>query len=438
MKQVFCSLFTILLLTTMAQAGEKNNEDPKLRAFFKDFLEKEFKLQPLKATYLGDHRFDHLLEDVSPEARAKWVKLYRHTLQELPKQISYDKLSRDSQIDFEILKHYLKFELWLAKNTKPFEEDPRVYNNYISDSIYLLFTQSTLPKAVNVRNAVKRIAHIPKIIEVAKRTIKNPPKVKVETAIKQTRGAISFYESGIFQLAGETPALSKLKEGTKPVVKSLRGYLKFLQTKVIPEAKGDWRLGKKKFAEKFLLQLDAGITADQVLKDAEAEFDRVINEMYVISRQLWSKYFPKEPLPVADAEGKQLTIRKVLDEVSKDHGKAENLVRDARADVVRIKKFIENKDILHLPKPDRCQIIEMPEFQRGNSIAYLNPAPPLDPKSSSYYAISPPPSSWTPRRQKTFMEEYNKYILQMLSIHEAYPGHYVQLEYSNRHPSFIS
>ncbi len=103
----------------------------------------------------------------------------------------------------------------------------------------------------------------------------------------------------------------------------------------------------------------------------------------------------------------------------------------------KIKAFIKAKDFLRLPDPDRCQIIEMPEFQRGNSIAYLNPAPPLDPKAASYYAISPPPRDWDARRVKSYLEEYNRHMLQVLTIHEAYPGHYVQFAYANRHPSLI-
>jgi uncharacterized protein (DUF885 family) len=115
----------------------------------------------------------------------------------------------------------------------------------------------------------------------------------------------------------------------------------------------------------------------------------------------------------------------------------EDLVTDARAGCERIKQFIKAKDILRLPEPDRCKIIEMPEFQRGFSIAYLNSAPPLDAKAASYYAISPPPKDWDARRVKSYMEEYNRHILQILTIHEAYPGHYVQLEYANRHPSLV-
>src|SRR5207249_6247293 len=112
-------------------------------------------------------------------------------------------------------------------------------------------------------------------------------------------------------------------------------------------------------------------------------------------------------------------------------------VKDITAAVKEIKTFIKKNDVLRLPEPDRCQILEMPEFQRGNTVAYLNQAPPLDPQARSVYAISPPPRDWDDRRQKSFLEEYNRHMLLILSVHEAYPGHYVQLEYSNRHPSLI-
>jgi uncharacterized protein (DUF885 family) len=202
-------------------------------------------------------------------------------------------------------------------------------------------------------------------------------------------------------------------------------------------ATGDWRLGKEKFSRKLELVLNAGMTAEQVLADAEAEFARLEREMYVVARQLWSKYFPKAPLPPDDSEGRRATILRVTGAVSQEHGRPEELLKDGRATVDRIKAFIREKDILRLPEPDRCQVIEMPEFKRGNSLAYLENAPPLDPQAASLYAISPPPSDWDAQRVKSFLEEYNRHMLQVLTIHEAYPGHYVQLEYSNRTRSLI-
>jgi uncharacterized protein (DUF885 family) len=440
MRPLLLALPWLLVAARIADATPQKapaSEDARLVAFFKGYLEDLFRHRPLEATRLGEHRFDHLLDDVSPTARAKWNARVRKTLARLPEAIDYRKLSRPAQIDFEIFQTHLKYALWLADNTRPFEEDPRVYNDYITESVYLLLTQSTQPQAVNVRNAAARMAKIPQVVAAARQGIGKPARVFVETAIRQNRGAIAFYDEGLFQLAGETPELSALRQAARPVVAALKEYQKFLEEEVLPRARGNWRLGKEKFARKLDLELNAGITSEEVLHEAEAEMERVEAEMYVVARQLWARYFPDKALPPDNARGKRRTIRQVLERLCRDHGRAEDLVKDARAAADRIKAFIAAKDILRLPQPDRCRIIEMPEFQRGNSIAFLNPAPPLDPRAASYYDISPPPRDWPAARAKTFMEEYNRYMLQILTIHEAYPGHYVQLEYSNRHPSLI-
>jgi uncharacterized protein (DUF885 family) len=425
------------LLLLLPGAAPKESEDDRLTAFFKAHLQRHFKQHPLEATRLGEHNFDHLLEDVSPRRRANWAARYKATLADLPRKIDKRKLSASGRIDYEILAHHLTRELWLAENTRPFEADARVYNDYITEAVYLLFTQSTQPLARNVQNAAARMAAIPKVVAAARASLRNPPRVFVETAIRQNRGAIAFYERGVFELAGETPALSELKPVAARAVKALKEYQTYLEKTLLPRAKGDWRLGKAKFARKLDLELDAGLSAAEVLREAETEFARVTREMYVVARQLWGKTHPGVALPPDDAVGRRGTVRGVLARLDREHGKPEHLVRDAKAAAERIKAFIAKNDILRLPKPDRCKIIEMPEFQRGNTVAFLNPAPPLDSKASSYYAISPPPREWNARRVESYLQEYNRHMLQILTIHEAYPGHYVQLEYSNRHPSLI-
>jgi uncharacterized protein (DUF885 family) len=433
-----CVLFgSLLALLGASQAQAAADEDARLTTFFKDYLDEQFRRQPLEATRLGDHRFDDRLDDLSQKARAAWTERQRRILAELSDHVRYKKLSRAGQIDYEMFEHHLQYALWSAENTRPFEDDARVYNDYISDSVYLLLTQSTQAKAVNLRNAAARMVQIPKVVAAARENLRHPPRVVVETAIRQNRGAIGFYESGIFEVAGETSQLSELAPAARPVVASLRDYQKFLENELLPRAEGDWRLGKEKFYRKLDLELDAGVGADEVLHEAEVEADRLEREMYVIARQLWSRTHPKQALPPDDAEGRSSTIRQVLGKLSADHGQVKDLVRDARTAVDHIKEFIQANDILHLPEPDRCRVIEMPEFQRGNTVAFLNPAPPLDPLAASVYAVSPPPHDWDSRRVNSFMEEYNQYMLPILTIHEAYPGHYVQLECSNRHPSLI-
>jgi len=426
---------TVMGLATAASAATP--EDGKLDAFFHRYLDEWFEQQPSNATVLGDHRFDARLEDLSAESRAKWNQRTRRALADLPHAIDYSRLSRAGQVDFEIFKHELEKTLWLDENTRPFEEDPRTYTDYINGSVYALLTQSTLPKETNLTNALARMRQIPQVVAAARRTLTRPARSVLETAIGQNRGSIGFYEKEIFTLAGETPQRDALRKAAAEVAACLKDYQEFLETEVRPRANGQWRLGREKFLKKLDLELDAGLSADQVLAAAEADFIRVERELYLTARQLWGRHYPLQPLPPDNSAGHRAAIRAAVKAVEKEHGRPEDLTRDARATVEQIRHFIRDRKILRLPDPDRCQVIEMPEFKRGNSTAYMEAAPPLDAAAQSFYAVSPPPAGWDAARVRSLLEEYNRHMLHVLTIHEAYPGHYVQLEYANRNPSLI-
>src|SRR5438067_783207 len=193
----------VLMLTT--PAADPAPEDAKLAALFRGYLDEEFRRHPYFATRQGNHDHDDRLDDLSPAARAEDAERAKKVLAELPKQIDYAKLSRSGQIDFEIWQHDLKFTLWQLEHDNRFDYDPRVYGEYVSDSVFLLFTQSTLPRERTVANAAKRITYIPQVVAAAKASLKNPPKVLAEIAAKRNRGAIAFYEKDIFAVSGETP-----------------------------------------------------------------------------------------------------------------------------------------------------------------------------------------------------------------------------------------
>ncbi len=428
-------LFLVLLGNAAPVTAQE--ADAKLEAVFKSYLDDYFRLRPMEATRLGDHRFDSQLEELTPAARAKWLEHTKKTLAALPKEVSYQELSRPAQIDFEIFEHTLKADQWLAENTRPYQEDTRIYNGYINDGVYLLLTQSSLPRETNVANCIARMAQIPRVVAAARQNLRNPPRAHTETAIRQNRGAIGFYEQGIFEFAGKTRQLAALKAAAEPVAACLKEYQAFLEKELLPQANGEWRLGEEKFAKKLDLELNAGMTADQVVADAEAEFARVERDMYVIARQLWSRYFARQPLPPDDMDGQRWAVQQVLGAVAKEHCRPEELTREMKQRVAQLKKFIAANDILRLPEPDHCQVVEMPEFKRGNSTAYMEAPPPLDPNATGQLAVSPPPRDWDAQRVNSYLEEYNNHMLDILTIHEGYPGHSVQLEYMNRNPSLI-
>src|SRR5262249_37337963 len=148
----------------------------------------------------------------------------RKMLNTLPKEIDFQKLSRAGQIDFDIWKHNLGYQLWQIDNDNRFEFDPRVYGEYNSHNVFLLFPHSSLPRGGTVANPAKRIPYIPKIVAAAKEGLKNPPKVLTEIAIKRNLGAISFYEKEIYTFAGETPGSEPLATPCKEAVKALKDY----------------------------------------------------------------------------------------------------------------------------------------------------------------------------------------------------------------------
>jgi hypothetical protein len=427
----------LALPTSPGAPAPASPEDAKLATFFRQYLDALFKLHPVQASSLGEHTYDGLVDDISPQARAASLAFTKKTLADLPGAADYKQLSRDGQIDFEIFQHNLQSDIWHTENIKTFEEDPRTYGTYLYDCVYGLLTRSTLPKETNISNCILRIAEILRIIAVAEQTLTHPPKVTMLTAIFQTEGAIAFYQKDIFTLAGDTPQKDKLKAACDEAAKQLAAYRDFLQNDLMPRATGEWRIGKQKYDEKFDLETDSGISADQNYADAQAEFERVSMALDVLAKQLWPTYYPDKPLPPDDADGRREAINDVIQAINKYHGRPGDLVTDARATVEKIKDFIRTRHIIALPDPDTCKIIEMPEFLRGNYVAFLQNAPPLDPGAYSYFQISPPPSDWDARRAESFLEEYNRYILQILTIHEAYPGHYVQFAYANRVPSLI-
>ncbi len=190
---------------------------------------------------------------------------------------------------------------------------------------------------------------IPRVVDVAMETIQNPPRTILDTAILQNRGAIQFYEKGVFELAGPRPP-EEMVLAAGPIVEALRRYQDFLEKVVLPRSTQGWRLGKEKFAKKMELVLDSQWDADRVLEEAEREFTRVQRDMYVVSRQLWSRYYPNRSLPPDDEAGRRTAIAEVVKSVSQEHGQRRpwSWTRDRRSE--RFKNSFAKRTSFDSPK----------------------------------------------------------------------------------------
>ncbi len=416
--------------------------DKRLAAGFKAWLDEYIAMQPFLGTRWGDHRFANKLEDLSPGGREKVLAHTRKTLVSLEKDFNPKQLSPNGRVDLAIWKTGLERSLWIEENLAPLDTDPRSYNEYTTDSTYLLVTQTTLPKAAVTKACLARIREIPRLLDQARANLaakggKSPVRVFVETAIRQVPGSVAWYKSGLADALGQGDGVEEVRREAQALVPQFEAYRQFLEKDVLPRSTDQWKLGPALFARKLEYELEADITAAEVLAEAEREFSRVESEMAALSRTLWPSLFPAKAQLPDTPEGRRETTRLVIAAVSRERGTVDTLVKDAKGSAEKLKGFIRKRGLLKLPDPDRCDILEMPEFQRGNSVAYLNNAPPLDFEARSVYAISPPPKDWDARRVESFLDEYNNRMMQILTLHEAYPGHYVQLEYANRNPSLV-
>jgi len=430
-----------LLVSFLICLVHQDSDQSSLGSLFKEYLKKEVDLQPFLGTRLGDHRHADRLESLSIPAQKQRLNHHKDTLKMLSEFPNRSNMKLDDRVDLETWINHEKRWIWNDTVLKPLFKDPRTYSEYISDSTFLLITQTTLPKDRIIRACLARTREIPRIVNEAKINLsrpdtEKPARVFVETAIRQNLGSIAWYRAGMLKILPAQTGSNDLKLACEAATNALESYHKYLKDELLPISLGDWRLGTVRYDEKLALELESPLSRVSIRQKADNEFMRVTKAMEILSRDLWPQLINNQAVP-KEGTNPRSVIGPVLKAASKDRGTVSTLVADARLAANDLKAFIRQRNLLDLPSPDRCDIVEMPEFQRGNSVAYLNNAPPLDLNARSVYAISPPPSDWDSQRVDSFLDEYNRRMMRILTLHEAYPGHYVQLEYGNRHPSLI-
>jgi uncharacterized protein (DUF885 family) len=271
---------------------------------------------------------------------------------------------------------------------------------------------------------------IPRGIEQAKANLKNPPSIHTETAIEQVQGAVSFIREGLDPVLDRVPEMKKeiapLQEKTAV---ALEEYKKWLQEDLLPRSKGDFRLGTEKFRKKLRFSLASDLSMEEILKRARADLAATQTAIYETALPLHKQYFPDAD--AATLQDKKKVTTAVLDKLAEERPNDDTIVDEAKKIVVEATNFTKGKDLVTVPdKP--LDVIVMPEFRRGQGIAYCDSPGPLEEHGETFYAIEPTPASWTQERRDSFYREYNNYMLRDLTVHEATPGHYLQLMHANQ------
>ena len=405
----------------------------------REYIRNMAQWSPIGATLLGDHRFDHDLDYLDDEMRRREREFYQRYLAKLS-AIDPRHLSRDNQVDYRLLSQQLKGDLWRLDELQEWTWNPVLYTQLTGNAIYGLMARDFAPIESRLRNAIERLEHLPRFLSEV-RTLLDPkrvPPIHAETAIKQNRGVLSIIENMVLPQIGKLPkGNQKAFHEVMPLVKeAIELHQQWLEKELLPNAKGNFRIGAKLFDAKLAYSLGSGLSRPDVRDRAEFELRRVRAEMYSIARGVMLKTDPKRAADAPEKpspEQQQTVITAALEKAYAEIPDRDGIVDFAKKSLEMTTDFVRKRDLVTIPN-DPLDIILMPEFQRGVSIAYCDSPGPLDVGQKTYYAVSPIPADWTEKQVGSFLREYNFRSIHDLTIHEAMPGHFLQLAHSNRSP----
>ena len=414
--------------------------DATFAGLSKRWLDGFLALNPVAATQQGDHRFDSELDDLSAAGRTKYVDFAKKTLAELD-AIDVSKLSRENQIDAAILRNQLQSDIWGMDTLQSWAWDPQMYSGLAGGAIYNLMAREFAPLPERLTSATARMEKLPALFAQMRENIDpaRVPKIHAETVARQNAGVISLVEQFIVpnadQLQGDDR--KRLDAAIEGLRKAVAEHQLWLDKTLVPNAKGDFRIGQQLYDDKLKFALMSSLSRAEIKQRAEAEVVRVRGEMYRIAQGVLKDKPGAPALPDApDDAQQQAAIEAALELAYADKPARDKVVDTAKATLAQATEFTKAKDLVTVPD-DPVEIILMPEFQRGVAVAYCDSPGPLDKGLKTYYAISPIPDDWTDAQTDSFLREYNTRMIHLLSIHEAMPGHYLEGAFSARYPSTL-
>jgi len=411
--------------------------DRRFEALGNRYVQESPALSPVSATLLGDHRFDGELDQVSAAARAQTAAMCREFLKQLA-DIDADKLSRPNQVDYAMFEHHLRAKLWRLERLREWAWSPLDYTGLAGTSIYGLMAREFAPLEKRLGHVADRLEQFPRLFGQIRATLEpaRVPKIHAETAIKQNRGVLSILENMVKPQLETLPQSerTRLERAMATARETIETHQKWLESELLPKAAGNFRLGTKLYDEKLALTLQTPLTRRQVRQRAEHELRRVREQMYGIAKRVYKQTYPLTRFPAEPTDAyKQAIIRACLELAYRETPDPDEVVATAKRSLELTTRFVREKDLVTIP-PDPLEIILMPEFQRGVSIAYCDSPGPLDVGQKTFYAVTPLPEDWTPKQVQSFLREYNLRSIHDLTIHEAMPGHFLQLAHANRYP----
>ena len=412
-------------------------ETQKFSALVDRYLDEFPRLSPIAATSMGDHRFDHELDDISPAGRAVRSHFEREILNEL-KSLPAAKLSRDDQVDRALLQKRLEAAQWSHDSLREWSWNPLQYTRTAGNSIYSLMAREFAPLPQRLKAVTARLEKLPLLYEQGRSSLApaKVPSVHAETAIQQNRGILNIITNMVAPHLEALPAgdRTRLSAAIETAAVAVERHQTWLEKELLPKAKGNWRLGAELFDQKLSQTLQSPMSRDEIRDRGRQQLRELHGRMYGIAKEIYRRRHPYTRFPEEPSDAfRRSIIRACLELAAQDRPTADGVVAAANRSVELTAEFIRRKDLITLPD-EPMEIIVMPEFRRGVSLAYCDSPGPLEKGLKTFYAVAPPPASWNAGQVESHLREYNHRSLHNLTIHEAFPGHFVQLAHANKNP----
>ena len=411
----------------------------------RDFFDEFFLAYPVTASHAGDHRFDNRWPDVSGTGRlARTAMLRRWTggFRELDDLT----LTPDERVDRRILLETLERHLFEEEALREETWNPLWYVELIGSGLFVLLAREYAPWHHRGEAFVRRLRHLPGVVEAARQNLLGMPdrpvsRLHTETALEQLEGipelireavrlaAKNRYDEDAFRLP------PRFEEAVPIATRALDELRSYLERDVLPRSRDDGRLGADLYARKLRHVLASDLSPDELRARATRDVPLIRTEMARLARDLWPAWMGEAPLPGPDVSDDDV-VRAVLAAIAREHRQPDELPDYCTREVARIERFVRRNQMIGLPK-EPLEVTWTPTFMRALGGAFLSAPGPLEKGQKSLFWITPPGEDWTPERVESYSREDNDRMLRLLCIHEGVPGHYLQLQWSNRCPSLV-
>lgn len=435
MKKLILPLLFLAVLASCnksTKSSETGDDNKKFEQYKDGFLTSLWELNPDWAANQGYHKLDSVLIVPNSEAFKKQIDFANANLDSL-KNYNIENLSDNNKTDFYMIKNQIEGTIFSINEMKSYEWNPAEYNVCGVFAEILNGNYDSLDN--RLRNFDLKMRNIPTFYEAAKTNIKSPTLEHTQLAIDQNLGGLSVFETDLVTALAKSKLSEEEKKSildkSKLAVASIKSYADWLK-KLNNKTPRSFRLGSELYAKKFNFDIQSAYTADEMYEKAVAHKKELHAEMFTLANKLWSKYMGSAPKPTDKLE----LIKQVIDKVSLQHTTPEKFQSEIEKQIPELTAYVKAKDLLYIDPSKPLVVRKEPDYMAGVAGASISAPGPYDKNANTYYNVGSM-NGWTAERAESYLREYNDYILQILNIHEAVPGHYTQLVYSNQSPSII-